>query len=506
MRILFKNVTIPYQKETFVVIEKGRIKGLYTTPPDDSFDQVIDGNNKVLMPGFNDSHGHFLGLSYMAKQKDISHIKSLKDLASYIETIDADVIRLSHFYEAPFETKALLTKNILDSLSPSKPLIILRACGHVLMANQKAIDEAILYHKYTPQHEHYDFEKGLFYEKATGFIQAPYLDPSLEELVEDIKTSEAHALKYGVTSFQSDDFITYPIDFERIIQAFEVASKDLKLRLYEQAHLKTLEELDRFIQKGYVKKRWGRIQMGPSKLLIDGSLGAKTAAMKHPYLGTQNTGILNYDLNTLKTYIEKLNDVDMDFSWHAIGDLAAAHILDALESVPLRKHHRHAIIHAQLTGRDEILRMKNHQVGAMIQPVFLDDDIPILDPYLGDKKDDSYLFKTLMQSVPTALSTDAPIVSIDPFKNMYHAITRKSLKYPESPPHLANEGLSFKEAYDGYTINSAYFMYHDTLGQIKPGYVADIILVDGMVVDDPQSLLNATVTLTMIEGEIVYQS
>ena len=505
MRILFKNIKIPYQDEPFLVVQNGFIEDVYKVMPEGAFDQIIDGKHQILMPGFNDSHGHFLGLSYMAKQVDMSHIKTLKDLKKLIDGLNQDVIRLSYFYESQFETNALIPKAILDELSPNKPLLILRACGHVLMANQKAIDKALLYHQVTPETSDYDFKNGFFYEKATGFIQAPFNDPSLEELLKDIKDSEAHALKYGVTSFQSDDFITYPIDFERIMEAFKQASKDLKLRLYEQAHLKTLGDLSRFIEKGYVKQRFGRIQMGSSKLLIDGSLGAKTAKMKAPYKGTEQTGLLNYDLDTLKAYINTLNEVDMDISWHAIGDQATSHILDALEQVPLRKNHRHAIIHAQLTGMDEIIRMKQLNIGAMIQPVFLDDDIPILDSLLGSKKEDTYLFKTLFENVPTALSTDAPIVSIDPFKNMYHAITRKSLKYPKESPHLKPEGLTFKQAYLGYTEKSAYFMHEENLGKIEKGYLADLILVEGLKLDDPESLLNASVTLTMIEGEIVYQ-
>jgi len=505
MKIGFKNVTIPYHDETFLVVENGLIKGLYNNLPSEPYDLVIEGKNQVLMPGFNDSHGHFLGLSYIAKQLDVTPYQTLDALKSAFEKVDHDVIRAAHFYESNFETNSLIPKTSLESISKEKPTLILRACGHVLMANQKAIDIALDYHQSKPSNEMYDYENGWFYETAVGFILAPFLDPSLETLLEDIKMSELEAFKYGVTAFQSDDFITYPIDFERIMDAFKVASKTLKLRLYEQVHLKTLSDFDRFIEKGYVKQSWGRIQMGPSKLLIDGSLGAKTAAMKTPYQGTSNHGLLNYDLETLREYIKRLNTHEMDLSWHAIGDLATSHILDALESVPLRKDHRHAIIHAQLTGLEEIKRMKALGVGAMIQPVFLDDDIPILEDFLGPKKEDTYLFKTLTDSVMTALSTDAPIVSLSPFLNMYHAITRTSLKHPSYGPHLKEEGLTFKEAYDGYTKNSAYFMHHGRIGEIKEGYFADLILVNHLKIDDAKSLLDAEVTLTMIEGEIVYQ-
>ncbi len=502
MRTLYINADIYQSNATKFSVQDGRFEAFYEGLPDGDFDEVIDLNDGTVVPGFNDAHGHFLGLMYIARQIALDAVTTLAEVKELFRD-EKTLIRASLFNENTFETGALLDRKTLDELRSDIPVLVLRVCGHVLMANSKAIEMVQGALGLKPS-DKADLDRGIFYEEMISEVMSVFLDPSQEEIEADLLESEKIAFKHGITSFQTDDFITYPVPYERIIRAYEALQDTLKIRIQQQCHLKTLELMDDFLAKGYPHQRYGRTVMGPSKLLVDGSLGGQTAAMHAPYAGSENTGLLNYSKETLKAYIERLNAVDMDLSWHAIGDRASAVILDAIEESAPRPGHRHALIHAQLTGKEEVTRMQNLNVGAMIQPIFLDDDIPLLKRLLGPKAKDTYLFRQLFDTVPTALSTDAPIVPISPLQNIYHAVTRKSLKHPTWDAHLPEEGLTIAQAIRGYTEVGAYFMRDDELGALKPGFKADFTVIKDIDLNDINSFLTAQVAMTVVEGERVY--
>jgi predicted amidohydrolase YtcJ len=503
--MLYYNAKIYGRNETAFNVRGGKFDTFYHSLGQMP-SEAIDLKGQWVLPGFNDSHGHFIGMAYMAKMRSLETTRNLEDLNTVFEGVNGFAMGVK------YDDKVLvlgryLEKADLDTLNLPHPIIVLRVCGHFAVANEAAIKAAKAFHKDLPADQNVDFERGHFKEEAIKWLQAPFFNPSVDQLKEEILWAQNHVLKYGVTAFASDDFITYPIPYERVIEAYqELAPKDeLRVRLYQQAHLKTLELMDDFFKKGYAHKKYGRFTMGPSKLLVDGSLGAQTAAMKAPYAGTQNTGLLNYDKETLKAYISRLNKYKMDFAWHAIGDQTSQVIIDAVKETGLFKGARPAIIHAQLTGLEEIKQMKALNIGAQIQPIFLDDDLPIIKTYLGEKASDTYLFKTLYDSVPTSLSTDAPIVSVNPFLNMYAAITRTSIKYKDLPAHLKHEALTMEEAIEAYTSKGAYFMRQEKLGALDEGFLADFVVVKDLDLNEVESLKKATVTLTVIEGEIEYQ-
>ena len=139
-------------------------------------------------------------------------------------------------------------------------------------------------------------------------------------------------------------------------------------------------------------------------------------------------------------------------------------VLDAIEeSVKITKrNHRHSIIHAQLANLEQVERMKKLGVGAQTQPIFLNSDIPIIESRLGERSEETYLFNTMHQMGITAtISTDCPVEGLNPFHNLYCAITRKSIKHDTLPPHLVGESFSLKDALICYTKVPYYFSYED---------------------------------------------
>jgi predicted amidohydrolase YtcJ len=328
--MLYYNAKIYGRNETAFNVRAGKFDTFYHSLGQIPSD-ATDLNGQWVLPGFNDSHGHFIGIAYLAKMRSLENTRTLHDLKAVFAGVSGFAMGVK-YDDKVLDLGRYLEKADLEALNIPHPIIVLRVCGHFAVANQAAMDRAKAFHDHSPAEQNVDFERGHFKEEGIKWLQAPFFNPSVDDLKEEILWTQNHVLKYGITAFASDDFITYPVPYERVIEAYqELATKEaLRVRLYQQAHLKTLDLIDDFFKKGYAHKKYGRFTMGPSKLLVDGSLGAQTAAMKAPYQGTQNTGLLNYDKETLKAYLSRLNKYKMDFAWHAIGDRTTQVIIDAV--------------------------------------------------------------------------------------------------------------------------------------------------------------------------------
>ena len=515
MKTAYIHCSIPFTKHNAFIIEKGRFThvGEATKILNVPVDHVIDLKDRVVLPGFNDAHMHLLGLGYMLSIHGLAQYRSIEDMIEDLRKDSSSVIEGRGFTEGQFKEKRLPTKEDLNRIAEDRPVVLYRVCGHLLVANDVAIQEALKIQGTIPFKDEVDLGKGHFKEAAINWLKEAFDNKNEAILEKEILLAQEHLLRHGVTSIGSDDFIVYAKPYEEIVKLLARLGEEgtLKLRVQEQANLPKLEDFKDFLAKSYPHKRYGRYVMGPSKLLVDGSLGASSAYMCEPYTDdSTQRGLLNFDQPTLETYIRLCHAHGMDFAWHAIGDGTSETIMNALEAVADEislKTRRHSLIHAQLTPLSQIKRMQSLNLGSIPQPIFIDEDIDILEKKIGDRRFDAYRFNSLYHHVPTALSTDAPIEGVDPFRNLYLAVTRQSLKHPEHPPYLLEEAMTLKDALHSYTVMGAYFMYQEhELGQIKPGFLADFVVVEGFDVHDPQSLLKTQVHQTFIEGECVYSS
>jgi predicted amidohydrolase YtcJ len=513
MKIAYVHASIIGSKHDAFIVENGRFLkvGKATSILDEPVDQVIDLAGRQVMPGFNDSHMHLLGIGKSMAMASLSQYKTIPDLIRDLKQSDIDPLIGRGFHEDQFEEKRYLNKDDLDLISTDKPIILYRVCGHMIVLNSKAIDMVLKSKVTLPSEDNYDFASGHFKEDAIKSVFKVFDKVDKETLMAHVLNAQDYLLKNGVTAVGSDDFSMYQLDFEVILDAIRTLDLEgkLKVRVFEQANIPNLDNFKRFIDKGYVRKVYNRYEMGPLKLLADGSLGARSAYMSAPYEDKDTKGIRVFKPEALKAFITLASQHEMDYAIHAIGDQMTEEILEATSTLEedIRNKRRHSIIHAQLTRADQIETMKALNVGAQTQPIFINSDLPTLEKALGTRMQDAYLFYSLYKSVKTTISTDCPVEPINPFENMYTAIARKSIKYPELGVYNKQERFSFHEALDAYTVTPAYFMYkEDVLGKIEPGYLADFIVIEGLDEKNPDSLLKTKVLSTYIEGERVYNA
>ena len=393
---------------------------------------------------------HVLGLGYITYNIDLTEIKSIPELKEKLIKSDHQKIIIGRGWNQDnFKEKRMPTKSDLNMVSKDIPIVIVRACGHVLVVNDKMLEIANIS---TETHKvfggAFSFQTGLFTENALKLIYDKMPLPGKEELRKYFITANKILLQNGITSVASDDFCIFPIDYELVIETLlELYNENLmQVKITEQVNL-PYEKLEDFISKGYVNKQMGSLKMGPLKILSDGSLGGKTAYLKSPYVDEpDNYGINTYSDEELFKLIYLADRNNMDVVIHAIGDAASEQVIQALiKSLKITKRlvHSHAIIHAQLTNREQIQRMKEYNIGAIVQPIFLNSDIPVVPKRIGKRAEESYLFKTMYNNqIKVGFSTDSPIEPVNPFYNMYAAMTRKSIKLPDLTPFYESESFT----------------------------------------------------------------
>lgn len=457
--------------------------------------------------GFFDSHLHVLGIGFNMNTINLSKLKSTSEIPHINVDQEKDIIFGRGYHEQQFVEKCSPTKHDLDKLSKDKPVIFLRVCGHVLVCNSKAMEVAGIDETSKQiQGGTFDVETGIFTEDALQIITSIMPKPNKQEIKEMFIKANDYLLSQGITRVASDDFSTLGVDYEIVIEALKECYDEGKMQLVyvEQVNLPSIELLQDFIDKGYVNKDFGRFKMGPLKLLADGSLGGKTAYMNDPYINEDHQGVKVFDDETLFQMIHLADTNNMDVAIHAIGDGMVDIVLDAIErSYRITKRaHNHSIIHAQLANRRQIERMKALGVGAIVQPIFINSDIPIVKDYIGEERFlDSYLFHTMMTSgVTVGFSTDAPVEDVNPFENLYVALTNRSIKYPELGVFHEHECFSLEESLMCYTTNN------DRLNNMYLVDVTDeIVLSCDIHQSSPSAIKDCVVLETWIDGVLVYK-
>jgi predicted amidohydrolase YtcJ len=277
-----------------------------------------------------------------------------------------------------------------------------------------------------------------------------------------------------------------------------------------QSQLPTIDLLKDYVAKGYPNKVYSdRLKMGPLKILTDGTLGARTAAMLLPYSDDPSeTGILTYPSEALYELVKTAHQAGMSVAMHAIGDAAMTQVLDAYERVLTedpRKDHRHCIIHSQITSEAILDRMARLDVYAAVQPIFIDADMEIVWDRVGsDRARTSYAWKTmLVKGINVAFGTDAPVEDINPIENIRAAVTRTNRA---GHTYLPEQAVTAQEAILAYTVASAKQTRDEhELGKIAPGYFADFAVWNrNQFVHMKSDHLEKEALLTYVGGTLVH--
>lgn len=489
----------------------------------------VDLEGKCVIPGFHDTHQHFLCYATDKEKIDFFNAASLEDMAQltkdYIKKRQIPKgtwIQGGGWNENNFADKRLPTREDLDRFCPDHPAIFTRACCSVAVANTLALQTAGILQD-PPLMEDgrivldsHGVPTGMLEERARFLLYDIIPNIDRQHLKESILTYQEDLLACGLTTVQTDDFKLWDASIEDILAAYRELDQEgrLKVRFRQQLRLINHAQLDDFLAQG-LKTGDGTefFKLGAYKLLPDGSLGGKTAGLREPYEGDpENRGILTYHTEELYSLLKKAHTHGLQLAMHAIGDRTMDQVLDCYEQL-LREapaaDPRFRIIHCQITTEDILERFARLGILADIQPMFICADMKIADALLGaDRTRWSYNWKTMLRmGIHVSGSSDAPVESFAPLSAIYCAVASKDLAGQPSGGWMPEQRLTRQEAVALYTTGAAYTAFEEGCkGKLAPGYLADfLVLSDDLFTVPEEQLLNIRVEQTYVGGQLMYQ-
>lgn len=478
----------------------------------------IDYSNQYIYPGFNDTHMHLVGYGMYLSQLMLDGTESIidlqKSLQEYAQHHTKGIIIGRNWNQDSFSEKRLPSRYDLDAICPDIPVVLFRVCGHIAVINSAAIKHFNLSPNSTISGGACDVANGeltgILRENALSFVKR---DLTLDEVESYILAAQHQLNRYGITSVQTDDLITVPIEAHQdLINRFLEMSESGKLsvRVYEQSQFFTPDNFRKMIKNGY-KQNAGNLfyKNGPVKILADGSLGARTAKLRDAYKDDpEASGILIHTESELKELMAIAYQNEVDIAIHGIGDYTIAFAIKTMDALqkeyPSRKH-RNAIVHCQIMDEPLMDAMKTSNIYALVQPVFLEYDMTIVEQRIGNKlARTSYAYKSMLnKGIKLGFGSDAPVEDPNPLRSIMYAMSRERL---DGQSFFKDESISFEQALNAFTHDAAFFSREENIkGKLDKGYLADFVIFEKPLESlAPEAFLTITPVATYVGGKCVY--
>ncbi len=482
--------------------------------------KVIDGRGRMLLPGFNDAHVHFLSGGLQLDSVDLKDAASPEEFTRRIAerakiTPKGEWITGGDWDDQRWSPPRLPTKEMIDAVTGDTPVFVSRYDGHMALANSAALKLAGVTAQ-TPDPAGGEIVRdaqgnptGVLKDAAMGAVYRVIPPLSRERRLRAAKRALAYAARLGVTSVQD-----MGPDYEDISVYSELANKgELTSRIYAAPLIYGWEDQ----AKIGVRRAFGSpyLRIGAVKAFADGSLGSTTAYFFASYDDAPNTrGLLSDEMQPLSKMRERMmkaDDAGLQMCVHAIGDQAISIVLDLFDEV--EKAHgaadrRLRIEHAQHVAPKDFARFAGEQVIASVQPYHAIDDGRWAEKRIGPERiKTTYAFRTFLDhGVRLALGTDWTVAPLNPMLTLYAAVTRRTLDDKNPKGWLPEQKLTMAEAVRAYTLGSAYAEFQENeKGSITPGKLADMILLSQDIFSiDPKEFPKVEVETTIVGGRVVW--
>jgi predicted amidohydrolase YtcJ len=480
--------------------------------------QIVQLQGRLVLPGFNDAHVH-LGaaardmLAVRLNGVESIHAMQRRLAAAVSEHKKGEWIIGSGWDQTLWSDKTFPNRSELDAVAPDNPVLFTHISGHVAVANSLALKVAEIT-KDTPNPQGGEFERdadgeatGMLKEGAAISLVEQYVpDPSDEQRRRGIQLVLADLVKNGVTSVQDNSEWE---DFQVYRQLKEEGK--LTVRITEWLHFNTpLLDLQNMRSEGGSTDPW--LKTGALKMVLDGALGSRTAAMLAPYSDDPSTsGILIMEPGKLRQMAIERDKAGFQLNFHAIGDRANRIALDVFEAVANAngsRDRRDRVEHAQVVAPGDFTRFASLHVIASMQPSHQTSDMRWAEQRIGPERiKGAYAWATMEKhGVRLAFGTDYDVEPINPMRGLHACVTRE---LPEGGPPggwQPQEKISLDDCIRAYTLGSAYGEFAESWkGQLARGKVADFIVLSDDLTKIPASdFLKAHVLRTVVGGRTVY--
>lgn len=481
--------------------------------------KVLANGKGLITPGFMDGHVHFLSGGFQLSSVDLRTAESPEEFIHRLKAFAAERrpgewILGGDWDHERWPGSPLPRHEWIDSVTPNNPVFVSRLDGHMGLANSLAMKAAgitkatrdiaggtIVRDPRTGE------PTGVFKDEAMGPIYGVMPAPSEAQVDAALARAMQFVATKGVTGVASVSAEWSQV--AGLLRARKNGTLSVRFSLYP-ALADWHRVADSLTARG-AGDDW--IRLAGVKGFIDGSLGSTTALFFEPYADDPKTsGLLTTPEDSLRSQIGRADSANLQVVVHAIGEKANALVLDIYDSVAKAhgaRDRRFRIEHAQHLRPQEVERMGTMGVIGSMQPYHLSDDGRWAGKRLGSRVVDSYVFRSLLDhKVHLAFGSDWTVAPIDPLLGIWAAVTRRTLDGKNPGGWIPEQKISLDEALHAYTTGNAYGVFAEaTRGMLKPGYRADLVLLDQDLFSiPPEAIETARVRATVAGGKVVFQA
>jgi hypothetical protein len=488
----------------------------------------IDLGGKLVTPGFNDAHVHFLRGAIALLNVDLVGAPSLaaareKIAAKAKETKPGEWI-IGRGWDHTLWNGRFPDRKDLDGVAPNNPVYLVRVDGHVAWANSKALELAGV-DAATKAPEGGEIERdangaatGILKETAQGLVSRLIPPPTAEQQAKGMELALRLAREHGITSVQDNSGYETTKLYRSFLKAGKLTVRVSEWQNFEDSVAELKRQREEFAS---FKDDPSRLTLGALKGYVDGTLGSKTASMLAPFSDDPgNSGIPRRSPEELTRMIVERDAQGWQIALHAIGDRANRMALGGFEAAAKtnvigeasgslsRSPRRHRIEHAQVVAPSDFPRFADLGIIASMQPSHAITDQRWADSRLGEYRVLGAYAWHLMRSydVHMPFGTDFPVESIDPYRTLFAAVARQQENGQPAGGWQPQERLSMAEALRCHTFESAFAEFAESKkGTIEPGKLADLVVHSkDLLTIAPNEILTTRPVYTIFNGVIVY--
>ena len=483
--------------------------------------RVLDLAGRTVVPGFDDSHAHMLGIGFARLDVDLvegrSYAEVVDRVAAAVKTRKpGEWVRGRGWHEgkwdapAPGAVRGFPTHDALSAVSPDNPVVLERADGHAVLANAKAMaSKGVTRETKAPAggeiiRTSTGEATGVFVDNAEGLVEPPERSP--DDVRRALELAMDECLAKGVTSLTDAGAGTDVIALYRE----RAAAGALRTRLYVMAAgLPTMRAL------GRPDPGQRMLAVRAVKVYADGALGSRGAALLEAYADDPgNVGLLVTPPEGILEAARFALAHGFQVGTHAIGDRANRIVLDAYETAfresPAAKDPRFRIEHAQILDAADIPRFGKLGVLAAMQGIHCSSDRPWAPKRLGDARvaEGGYVWRKLLDAGARILNgTDAPVEDVSPIRNFHATVTRQDASGQPPGGFDPDQKLTRAEALRTMTLDGAYGSFAEAeKGSIEVGKLADLVVLSQDILAVPDdALMRTEVVATIVDGKLLYE-
>jgi predicted amidohydrolase YtcJ len=487
--------------------------------------RVIALNGHRVVPGFHDSHLHFLGGGEQLARVELKDAKDEAEFGKRLKEFDRKLPKGRWMlggnwdHDRTFDGK-LPTAAIVDKYVADRPVFIRRYDGHMALANTVALQMAkvtadtkepaggVIYRS-----ENGKTPSGILKDNAMGLVGRLVPESGDEEVVEAIRAAMRACAENGITSVADMDGSSAATR-RTMIRVLQKMARDRQMTVRLNLHW-PIAARNEVVAVG-AEANFGSeyVRVGGVKGFMDGSLGSSTARMFEPYEGGgKNLGVFVTAPDAMGRMIREADKAGLSVAVHAIGDEANATLLDLFADVVKAngpRDRRFRIEHVQHLRPADYKRFKEIGVVASMQPYHAIDDGRWAEGRIGPRRcASSYAFRSLLDNeARMAFGSDWPVAPLDVLAGIDAAVNRRTLDGKHTRGWFPEQRITVAEAVEAYTLGSAYAAFQDgDRGSIRPGKLADFVLLsrDIFAAAERAHIADTKVDLTVVGGKVVFE-